>query len=973
LERETFLPKQLTFANGVIPNQLHEREVRKILENASVTLPFLSEVGADGISNQEKIIRLFTFRLPYFIGPVSRNIGREDYKGNGWAVRREGSENDVVYPWNIENVIDYDATRAEFITRMVRECSYLAGEKVLPKESMEYQAFMVLNTINNIRINGEKISCALKQDIYHDVFEKKGGRITKKKILEYLNHRGIAVEEKELGGIDTTIGCQLSTYQRFHGVFGENMAKDSVRHMVEDIVFKGTVYGESKAMLKEMLKSTYEDMLTEQQLKQVLGFKYRDWGNLSKAFLELEGCNCETGEAISLIRALWEDADNLNMMELLHSEKYTFSEVLKEKHQSCMKPMTEFTYQDLDEMYFSAPVKRMIWQTLLLIREITEVLGCYPKKIFVEMTRTEEEKKGDAGRKDSREKELLNLYKFIKDDRSWDEEIREAGSSGRLRSKKLYLYYKQMGRDMYTGLPIDLQGLFDDNKYDIDHIYPRHYVKDDSIHNNLVLVDKRKNSRKSDNYPLDEDIRKKETPLWSMLHKKGFLNDEKYRRLTGSRSFTEEQKADFIARQLVETGQATKGVNDLLKEILPEGTRLVYSKAGNVSDFRRDFGFYKSRIINDFHHAHDAYLNIVVGNVYDTKFTTNPLNFIKNERTGYHMGKMFDRDVVRNGYMAWQAPIRDDVTGEVVDAKESLTMVRTMLAKNTPLMTRLTRPQQGKLSEATIYCATDAKEGSYLPLKSKNDRKREDVTKYGGLKSIQNAYCFLVEHEVVEGKGKNKGKTIKVRTLEYLPIYKRAEVEGSADGLLNYCLELGLKNPSIRLKKINPKSLMVVNGFPVCLAGKNQSQFSMENACNLILQPQWTEYIHFIDKSNRICRLSQEITAEKNLMLYDELVKKHTEGIFAKRPNPIGEKLKKDREKFMELSAERQILVLTEILKLSSIGSISSSGANLKDIGESPSTGTIKLNRNISKLEQCKLVHTSVTGLFEKEVDLLTV
>jgi CRISPR-associated endonuclease Csn1 len=149
----------------------------------------------------------------------------------------------------------------------------------------------------------------------------------------------------------------------------------------------------------------------------------------------------------------------------------------------------------------------MIWQTLQIIREVTEILGCPPKKGFVEMTRLEEEKKGDAGRKDSREKELLELYKQIKDDRSWDEEIQEAGASGKLRSKKLYLYYKQMGKDMYTGLPIDLKELFDDNKYDIDHIYPRHFVKDDSIHNNLVLVDKRKNSRKSDNYPIDSDIR----------------------------------------------------------------------------------------------------------------------------------------------------------------------------------------------------------------------------------------------------------------------------------------------------------------------------------------------------------------------------------------------------------------------------------------------------------------------------------
>jgi CRISPR-associated endonuclease Csn1 len=295
-----------------------------------------------------------------------------------------------------------------------------------------------------------------------------------------------------------------------------------------------------------------------------------------------------------------------------------------------------------------------------------------------------------------------------------------------------------------------------------------------------------------------------------------------------------------------------------------------------------------------------------------------------------------------------------------------------MLAKNTPLMMRLSIPQRGALSKETICTASEKKAGGYLPIKSSN-AKLLNVTKYGGLKSIKNAYCFLVEHEVVEGKGKNKGKTIKVRTLEYLPIYKRAEVESSADGLLKYCLELGLKNPSIRLKKINPKSLMIVNGFPVYLAGKTESYFWAENACNLILQPQWVKYLHFIDKSNRSGRLSQEITAEKNLMLYDELVKKHTDEIFSKRPTPVGEKLKKGREKFMELSVECQILVLTEMLKRSSIGSLSLHDVNLKDIGEKSGMGKSKVNKKISNLEQCKLVHTSVTGLFEKEVDLLTV
>lgn len=97
-------------------------------------------------------------------------------------------------------------------------------------------------------------------------------------------------------------------------------------------------------------------------------------------------------------------------------------------------------------------------------------MGHNPKRIFIEMTRTEEEK-GEQGRKNSREKRLLKLYESIRDERNWTAEIKNANASGKLNSKKMYLYYLQMGRDVYTGEPIDIEDLFDDSRFDIDHIY----------------------------------------------------------------------------------------------------------------------------------------------------------------------------------------------------------------------------------------------------------------------------------------------------------------------------------------------------------------------------------------------------------------------------------------------------------------------------------------------------------------------
>lgn len=61
--------------------------------------------------------------------------------------------------------------------------------------------------------------------------------------------------------------------------------------------------------------------------------------------------------------------------------------------------------------------------------------------------------------------------------------------------------------------------------------------------------------------------------------------------------------------------------------------------------------------------------------------------------------------------------------------------------------------------------------------------------------------------------------------------------------------------------------------------------------------------------------------------------------------------------------------MLCEIIKLSQ----PQSEANLKDIGLSEHTGKSAIGKEIGKLEECKLINQSATGLFEAETDLLTI
>lgn len=945
IAKENFLPKQLTASNGVIPNQVHEREMVQILKNAEKYLPFLCEKDESGYTVSERIVKLFTFQIPYYIGPTSED------SCIGWVKRMEKGP---VLPWNLEQKIDVKRTSEEFIARMVRRCTYVSGERVLPKASLEYEAYCVLNEINNICIDGERISVELKQAIYNRLF-KKGKKVTRKSLEDFLKNEGVIKNENQLSGVDIAINNSLSSYGKFKAVLGDKIEEDFYKHMVEDIIFWCTVYGDIKSFVKDKIRDNYGTYLTEEQINRIAGFKFKDWGRLSKQFLEMQGCDKAIGESMSLIRMMWET--NLNLMELLHSDYYTYKQELADKQDKSLKSLTEMQPEDLDEFYFSAPVKRMVWQTLLIIRELELVLGAPPEKLFVEMTRRPDEK---PVRTVSRKNKFLQLYKDIKDgSRDWKEEIQSTDADGRLNSKKMYLYFCQMGRCMYTGEEIDLSNL---DAYDIDHIYPRHFVKDDNLDNNLVLVKRKMNQDvKKDFYPVPEVIRgnKKVVELWNLLLQKKFMNEEKYRRLTGRNPFTEEQKADFIARQLVETSQGTKGVTDILRTLLPE-TTLVFSKASNVSEFRQSRDIPKTRLVNEFHHAHDAYLNIVVGNVYYTKFTQNPLNFIRKEygkdraKHEYHLSRMFDFDVTRNGYTAWRGAKKGEDQGTIV-------LVKKMLSKNTPLITRRNFEEHGAITKLNPVSAKTAAVDGYLPLKC-SDSRMQDVTKYGGYQRIAIAYFCLVEHGMDDNR---------ILTLEGVPVYLRNAIDKDIKVLLDYCENvLQLINPRICMRKIKKQSLIKKDGFYVYISAKSDAVMTLRNAVNLCLKLEWIRYIKVLENMDISKRINKEITTEKNIALYDELLVKHTNSIYANRPSYMGGKIRQYRTRFIELDILGQCTVLKQLLNLSAVGGINS--ADLSLIGGSAQSGILTMSRKVSGAKELILINQSVTGLFENRIDLLS-
>ena len=94
---------------------------------------------------------------------------------------------------------------------------------------------------------------------------------------------------------------------------------------------------------------------------------------------------------ITILRIMWETNDNL--MEIL-SDKYTFREVVEIFTQKYYTGKN----QSLKEMRVSNSVRRPVYRTLAVVKDIEKAFG-KPDKIFVEMTRGGSERKENKKQK----------------------------------------------------------------------------------------------------------------------------------------------------------------------------------------------------------------------------------------------------------------------------------------------------------------------------------------------------------------------------------------------------------------------------------------------------------------------------------------------------------------------------------------------------------------------------------------------
>lgn len=1036
IESNTFLPRQNSRNNGVFPYQLNLNEMRTIIENQSKYYPFLKDKAPsfpDGKTEEYKIVSLLKFKIPYYIGPLSQpnDYVRDDKRDNHW-VQFRGENNQIINPWNFSQIVDLEGTADKFISNLTNYCTYIFGENTLPKESLIFQAYKVLNDLNNLKVNGSLISKEDKDYIIQNVYLKKK-KINGKDIVNALKNK-YKLSDEDLTvttkGSDKSIGedevdltmfnSSLSSFIDMSNpnAFGPEFYKDSSKFELAEKVIELITIVEDKELLKERLKKLE---LSDNQVNYLFKQKYSGWAPLSRKLLDgitIDCVNENTGEAypVTIIDVMRDTP--LNFMEIYETKGSQFSG-FKEKVAELNDEKNICRDDLIEESYASPAMKRSVRQTFKVIDELKNTLNIdHFDRIFVEATRAP----GEAGKMvKSRKKQLQEAYDAAKD--LVDQELRddlEKQTDDQLRRKKVYLYFMQLGRSVYSGKKIDLNEL--DENYDIDHIIPQAKLKDDSF-NNMVLVERELNNKKQDEYPIPSTIISEQGRKWIQIlanikdknKRSYFMPKDKANRLLRpeSKQLTSDELNGFINRQLTLTNQSVKAVCDILK-MTEKGSEIVYSKANFVSDFRKLCGelrpsydaFVKVRDINDFHHANDAYLNIVVGNVYYEKFKnfyiSNRIDYDNNGKKDLSVlaSKLFTKTQTddKTGIVYWEArfhneketdsngkertiKVRDEGTESTFDKIEHY------MELNDPLVTQMQYTLSGKQGFfKKITLKTKAKDNEdnsdkLFPLKQylrSDSNKVMDVNKYGGYSDMITPYFMLVKSEGKKGKH--------IYSLESIPTIYLKSFKKKEEDIINYLsCKNKLKNPVVISDKLLMRTIVKIPYFKndsnlslvkLGTSGRTGNNIVYINLSELILPIEWKNYYRKIsnllgtnvsstkpkdlskftehmknDPTSTLVDGSNKVEHDKNNRFFSYLINNViNKPIFERLPktNCSFIKLESRYDEFCSLNTLEQAKIIVTIIKLLSCKSVQ--GCNLSNLSGLPSSlGALISNKALTE------------------------
>ncbi|MET3644060.1 type II CRISPR RNA-guided endonuclease Cas9 [Streptococcus gallinaceus] len=941
IDKEVFLLKQRSFENGTIPHQVHLKELRAIIKRQGQFYPFL-------LDNLAKIESILTFRIPYYVGPLAR--GNSDF---AWIERKS---DDKIRPWNFGQLVDLSASATAFIERMTINDTYLPEKKVLPKRSLIYQEFTIFNELTKVRYTAEGMSSyefltgSQKGNIFNSLFKEKRS-VSAKDIKNYLIKENGYVGV-ELEGIEEKFNANYSTYHDLKKVLEEFLDDETNREIIEDIIHTLTIF-EDRKMIEQKLVG-YSNLLTEKQISELARKKYTGWGRFSRDLID--GIkDRQSGKTI--LDFLKDDGfSNRNFMQLINDDSLDFKDIIKKSQVIKDSSTNRAIVKDIPG---SPKIKKGILQSLDIVDEIVKVMGYKPKQIVVEMAR--ENQDSQYGRDQSRQrlKKIGDGLEQLSSDLLIEKPIKD---NKLLQKEKLFLYYLQDGKDMYTGKPLDSnpESLA---TYDIDHIVPQSFLKDNSI-DNKVLTRAKENRKKLDDVPSQEVV-DKQYAWWLQLKKAGLISERKFSYLTKG-ELTEQDKAGFINRQLVETRQITKHVAHILDEkfnVTKQGehtrdVEIVTLKSVFANRFRNEFKLRKIRGLNDFHHAHDAYLNAVVAKAVLTVYPKLKKELVYGD---YYHESIFDKkrlSATERLYMynnILKFFTKDykvsDETGEILWKKEDVVKVVEDVLYHKPVtIVRKTETNHGALFKSSNKAV--GYNNNLIPRKTKEIYL--DVTKYGGFIEPSEAYTVAILTCGTKGKLKNKPQWLLrgISQLEQKDFEKNQKAFLEENGYSNF--KKVLKLPKYSLFEFE-------NGRRRYLASSGE----LQKGNQVTLPKHLVEFLYQLqDYGDVVNDRAKDYAIEEHMGDFEELLsifdKYNTEYIkadsnFSKIKSLFEESEERDPAKLSE-----SFINLLNFTQMRASSDFTFLGTN---IGR-------KRYSSPNEILSATLIHQSITGLYETRIDL---
>lgn len=936
ISNDGFLVKPTNKDNRLIPYQLHFSELENILEL------FQKLTNTEASKEQATHIKqLLKFKVPYFAGPLSNHTG--DESSNYWLVKHHKFKDVKVTPYNFNEVVNKRETNKAFIGRMLRSCTYIPEEICVQQETILYQTYVFYNTINKVKINDTFLNKEQKQVLFDNL--KTGKTLTKSRIISILG----LPKNTDFTGFSKTdeekpLQISLSAIKKFEKIFPEHKNNPFYQSFYDDVVNNITLIDSDeievrKDQINEIVKTYQTVNISSEQIDELARVKSTKWGNLSFKFLNVILFDDGEGELRTMIETLKDT--NLNMMEILYKgENQTTIDKLSNKEYDLSDSNSLHEY--LKTRYISPQARRTIIQANLIIDEIIKIMdGEKPTRISIEFTRENDAKKEETK---SRMQQLSEIYKTLKLEHSQAEleleHLRTNKEEDKLKSKKVYLYFLQLGKDLYTGKPIDFDLLMSNSKaYDIDHIFPQSRIKDDSF-DNLVLTSSVINGEKNNIYPLPKEVQDQNKDLWDYLVNKNLISRKKYERLTRITPLTDFELEDFVNRQkttLDWINLEIANIFDIKYNDNKDSNFIIYSKSRHISSFRNEFKLLKFRELNDFHHAHDAYLNIVVGKLIQKNLYINSEGKFRTYNYERIIEKMMDKNIE---------------------------YIKKIFKHHDILVTKKTTiNSQGAYWDQNIVAPKDnGKNDGYAPIKNSLS-----VDEYGGYNGVKTAFFAAL-------KINNKIVLEAIPTVDCGYFYddKTFNIDKFRIYINNNFPKAEIVEPII---PIGQKVLL--DGVPLRIAGKSNNNILFHNTSQLIFDSDTQKYlkkIFSIQKKYKGKKIEECVwkqagfNKEKNVFVFEKFQNKLNKSYKNKRlfPNNTVSKINgKGNEKdiFNDYSLTDQIetlgVIITKLLK-----------PNSSNQGKLFNVSYTDLQKNKVLKDKIRIIRESVTGFYTKTIDI---